>query len=124
MSSAELRHNALLRQGFFHASAHPLKLTCRVLLLSLGFVITEVATRVHADSTIAHCLLSDPSPAVQVESGPCRFSQRQGNVTIIFGDRAFDFPVSESGLRYQRSNSTAGIRFDMSSGSSLEVLWR
>ena len=102
----------------------PLKLTSRLLLLSTLLAFAEPTGRVHADSTIAHCLLSDSSPAVQVESGPCRFSQRQGNVTIIFGNRAFDFPVSESGLRYQRSNSTAGIRFDMSGGSSLEVLWR
>ena len=103
---------------------HPLKLTCRLLLLSLGFVITEVATRVHADSTIAHCQLSNHNPSVPVKSGPCRFSQRQGNVFIIFGERTFNFPDRDAVLRYQRSNRKSGIRFDMSEGSTLEVLWR
>ena len=103
---------------------HPLKLTCRVLLLSLGFTITEAATRVHADSTMAYCLLSDQNPSVPLESGPCRFSQRQGNVTIIFREQTFNFPYSEAGLRYQRSNSKTGIRFDMSGGTTIEVLWR
>ena len=103
---------------------HPLKLTCRVLLLSLGFAITEAATMVHADSTIAHCQLSNHNPSVPLQSGPCRFSQRQGNVTIMFREQTFNFPYSEAGLRYQRSNSTTGIRFDMSGGSTIEVLWR
>ncbi|KZR91190.1 hypothetical protein MITS9508_00428 [Synechococcus sp. MIT S9508] len=66
---------------------HPLKLTCRVLLLSLGFAITEAATRVNADSTIAHCQLSHHNPSVQLQSGPCRFSQRQGYVTIMFREQ-------------------------------------
>tara|TARA_B100001093_G_C26039121_1_gene681470 strand:+ start:82 stop:405 length:324 start_codon:yes stop_codon:yes gene_type:complete len=102
----------------------PLKLTCRLLLLSLGFAITEVATRVHADSTIAHCQLSNHTPSVSLQSGPCRFSQRQGNVTIMFREQTFNFPYSEAGLRYQRSNSRTGIRFDMSGGATIEVLWR
>ena len=103
---------------------HPLKLSCRFLLLSLGVVITEAATRVHADSTIAHCQLSNHNPSIPLQSGPCRFSQRQGNVTIMFREQTFDFPHSEAGQRYQRSNSTTGIRFDMPGGSTIEVLWR
>lgn len=103
---------------------HPLKLTCRLLLLSLGLAIPEPGTRVHADSTIAHCQLSHHNPSVPVESGPCRFSQRQGNVTIMFRERTFNFPYREAGLRYQRSNSKSGIRFDMSDESTIEVLWR
>ncbi|WP_156485099.1 hypothetical protein [Synechococcus sp. MIT S9508] len=35
-----------------------------------------------------------------------------------------NFPYSEAGLRCQRSNSTTGIRFDMSGGTTIEVLWR
>ena len=103
---------------------HPLKLTCRLLLLILGFAITEVATRVHADSTIAHCQLSHHIPSIPLQSGPCRFSQRQGNVTIMFREQTFNFPYSEAGQSYQRSNSTTGIRFDMSGGATIEVLWR
>ena len=103
---------------------HPLKLSCRFLLLSLGVVITEAATRVHADSTIAPCQLSHHNPSVPLQSGPCRFSQRQGNVTIMFREQTFDFPYSEAGQRYQRSHSKTGIRFDMPGGSTIEVLWR
>ncbi|WP_114993189.1 hypothetical protein [Synechococcus sp. UW179A] len=103
---------------------NPLKLSSRLLLLAACFTIAQPATRVDADSTMAHCLLSDQNPSLPVESGPCRFSQRQGNVTIMFRRRTFDFPYREAGLRYQRSNSKAGIRFDMSEGSSIEVLWR
>ena len=102
----------------------PLKLTGRLLLLSVGLAISEPATRVHADSTIAHCRLSHQNPSVPVESGPCRFSQRQGNVTILFREQTFDFPYGEGGLRYQRSNSQSGIRFDTTEGSTIEVLWR
>ena len=103
---------------------HPRELICRLLLLSLGFAITEAATRVHADSTIAHCQLSHHNPSVPLQSGPCRFSQRQGNVTILFREQTFNFSYSEAGLRYQRSNSRTGIRFDMSGGTTIEVLWR
>ena len=103
---------------------HPLKLTCRLLTLSLGFVITEAASKVHADSTIAHCQLSHHIPSIPLQSGPCRFSQRQGNVTILFREQTFNFSYSEAGLRYQRSNSRTGIRFDMSGGTTIEVLWR
>ena len=102
----------------------PLKLTCKFLLLNACFAISEPVMRVHADSTIAHCQLSNQNPSVPVESGPCRFSQRQGNVTIMFRAQTFNFPHSEVGLRYQRSNNTTGIRFDMSEGSTIEVLWQ
>ncbi|QNJ23253.1 putative conserved secreted protein [Synechococcus sp. MIT S9220] len=83
-----------------------------------------MATRVHADSTIAHCQLSHHNPSIPLQSGPCRFSQRQGNVTIMFRDQTFNFPYSAAGQSYQRSNSTTGIRFDMSGGATIEVLWR
>ena len=103
---------------------HPLTFTCRFLLLSLGFAISEAATRVHADSTIAHCRLSHHNPSVPLQSGPCRFSQRQGNVTIMVRERTFNLPYREAELRYERSNSKSGIRFDMPGGSTVEVLWR
>ena len=124
MSSADSRHNALLRRAFFMHLQQPLKLTCKLLLLSACFTIAQPDMRVHADSTIAHCLLSDQNPSDPVESGPCRFSQRQGNVFIIFGEQTFNFPDREAGVRYQRSNRKSGIRFDMFEGSTIEVLWR
>ena len=124
MSSAELRHIALLRQGFFMPLPNALKLTCKLLLLSVRFAISEPVMRVHADSTMARCLLSDQNLSLPVESGPCRFSQRQGNVTIMFRERTFNFPDKDAGLRYQRSNRKTGIRFDMPGGSTVEVFWR
>ena len=42
----------------------------------------------------------------------------------MFLEQTFNFPYSEAGLRYQRSNSTTGIRFNMSGGATIEVLWR
>ena len=104
--------------------SHWQKHTLQLLLLSACFLITEAAMRANADSTIAHCRLSHQNPSVPVESGPCRFSQRQGNVTILFREQTFDFPYGEGGLRYQRSNSQSGIRFDTTEGSTIEVLWR
>ena len=102
----------------------PLKLTSRLLLLSTLLAFAEPTGRVHADSTIAHCQLSHHNPSIPLQSGPCRFSQRQGNVTIMFREQTFNFPYSEAGQSYQRSNSTTGIRFDMSGGATIEVLWR
>ncbi len=42
----------------------------------------------------------------------------------MFREQTFNFPYSEAGQSYQRSNSTTGIRFDMSGGARIEVLWR
>ncbi len=103
---------------------NPLKLSSQLLMLSACFIIVQPVTRVYADSTMARCLLSDQNLSLPVESGPCRFSQRQGNVTIMFRERTFNFPYREAGLRYERSNSKSGIRFDMPGGSTVEVLWR
>ena len=102
----------------------PLKLTGRLLLLSVGLAISEPATRVHADSTIAHCRLKGDTPSVPVETGPCRFSQRQGNVTILFRDRYYNFPYEQDGVLYHRSNSKTGIRFVRAGRFTLEVLWK
>ena len=58
------------------------------------------------------------------EVGPCWFSQRQGNVDIRFGSRAFHFPAADRGWAYQRINSAAGIRFSLEGRYSLQVSWR
>ena len=103
---------------------NPLKLSSQLLMLSACFIIVQPVTRVYADSTMARCLLSDQNLSLPVESGPCRFSQRQGNVTIMFRERTFNFPDKDAGLHYQRSNRKTGIRFDMPGGSTVEVFWR
>ena len=104
--------------------SHLQKHTLQLLLLSACFLITEAAMRANADSTIAHCRLKGDTPSVPVETGPCRFSQRQGNVTILFRGRYYNFPYEQDGVLYHRSNSKTGIRFVRAGRFTLEVLWK
>ena len=95
------------------------------LALLAGFSGVDVASRVpvRADSTEARCHLMLPHGSTPAETGPCWFSQRQGNVDVHFGGRAFHFPVTEQGHRYQRINSSEGIRFSREVQFQLQVLW-
>ena len=78
-----------------------------------------------ADSTVAFCQLSRPDRSIPVESGPCQFSQRQGNVDVRMGKRwLFHFAANQQGQHYQRINSEQGIRFSRDGHYSLTVLWR
>ena len=79
---------------------------------------------VRADSSEAECQLSWVDRNLPEERGPCWFSQRQGNVDIRFGARAFHYPAADQGRVYQRSNSSAGIRFRLEGQYSLQVRWR
>jgi len=77
-----------------------------------------------ADSTSATCLFSRHDHTVPVEKGPCTFSQRQGNVTVRFGERDFNFPSAEQDRTYQRSASREGIRFNREGQYTLRVFWQ
>ena len=90
-------------------------------LLGLAF---GSASPVRADSSEAECQLSWADRTRPDERGPCWFSQRQGNVDIRFGARAFHYPAADQGRVYQRSNSSAGIRFRLEGLYSLQVRWR
>ena len=52
----------------------------RLMLLGLGPGLPA-----RADSTLAYCQLSRHDHTLAVESGPCQFSQRQGNVNVLMG---------------------------------------
>ena len=95
------------------------------LALLAGFSGVDVATRLPmwADSTEARCHLMLPDVSTPAETGPCWFSQRQGNVDVRFGGRDFHFPATEQGRRYQRINSAEGIRFNREGQFQLQVLW-
>ena len=93
-------------------------------LLALGLLMAAGATGVSADSTSARCRLMHDNSSIPVESGVCRFSQRQGNVTILFRDRWFNFPYEDDGQHYERSHTETGIRFERSGRYTLDVLWR
>ena len=89
-------------------------------LLGLGPVLTA-----RADSTLAYCQLSRHDHTIAVESGPCQFSQRQGNVNVLMGQRwAFRFPADQQGQSYQRSASDQGLRFNREGDYTLSVFWR
>lgn len=91
-------------------------------ILLLGASAATAPSR--ADSTTATCLFSLHDHTVPVERGPCSFSQRQGNVTVRFGEREFQFPSAEEGRTYERSASNEGIRFNREGQYTLRVLWR
>ncbi len=95
----------------------------RLLPLALALSAAGSATPALADSTEATCILSRHDHTIPVEKGACRFSQRQGNVNVRFGDWAFSFPSAEQDKTYQRSNTTEGIRFNREGQYTLQVLW-
>lgn len=63
----------------------PLQVNAAVALLGLSLVSWPAIAR--ADSTEAFCQLSRHDHTIPVESAPCLFSQRQGNVTVQMGKR-------------------------------------
>ena len=80
-------------------------------------------TPAQADSTQATCWLSRHDHTMPVETGPCRFSQRQGNANVRFNHWAFHFPSAEQGKTYQRTNTASGIRFNREGAYTLQVRW-
>lgn len=79
-----------------------------------------------ADSAAAYCVLSKARVREVPQQGPCRWSQRQGNVTILFNSREYDFPASEDGTTYTRVNregAEAGPVFTRKGQYTLSVYW-
>ena len=52
------------------------------------------------------------------------WSQRQGNASITFQGRRYDFSADQSGKTYDRSNLEQGIRFNREGEYTLTVHWR
>lgn len=81
-----------------------------------------------ADSTQAYCVLSraGKASAAAIEQGLCVWSQRQGNVNILFNKREYAFPVDEEGKSYTRINrqDEAGPVFTRAGLYTLSVYWR
>lgn len=96
----------------------------RLLLLLVALSASAALAPARADTTTATCLYSVHDHTVPVERGPCTFSQRQGNATVRFGERAFDFPSAEDGRTYTRSASDEGLRFNREGQYTLRVLWQ
>ena len=97
----------------------PSRLLPLIALLSASAALAPA----RADSTSATCVFSRHDHTVPVEQGPCTFSQRQGNVTVRFGAREFNFHSAEQNRTYQQSASSEGIRFNREGQSTLQVLW-
>lgn len=80
-----------------------------------------------ADSTAAYCVLSKTTAKAAPQQGPCRWSQRQGNVSITFQSRVYDFPAEQDGKTYTRINrdgAEAGPVFTRKGQYTLSVYWR
>jgi len=92
------------------------------LIALLGASVAVAPAR--ADSMEASCILSRHDHTLPLEKRPCLFSQRQGNVTVRFGEQIFRFLSDEQGITYQRDNRSDGIRFNREGLYTLQVLWR
>ena len=80
-----------------------------------------------ADSTAAYCVLSKANAKTVPQQGPCRWSQRQGNVSITFLSMDYDFPADQDGKSYTRVNRDgveAGPVFTRKGQYVLSVYWR
>lgn len=80
-----------------------------------------------ADSAAAYCVLSKANAKTAPQQGPCRWSQRQGNVTITFQFREDDFRSDQEGRTYTRLNrdgAEAGPVFTRKGQYTLSVYWR
>lgn len=80
-----------------------------------------------ADSTAAYCVLSKANAKTAPQQGHCRWSQRQGNVTINFQSREYEFPADQDGKTYTRLNrdgAEAGPVFTRKGKYTLSVYWK
>ncbi|MFY9251434.1 MAG: hypothetical protein WAO48_09810, partial [Vulcanococcus sp.] len=57
------------------------------LLTLIGIAALSQQPPARADNTVAYCQLSRHDHTIALESGPCAFSQRQGNVNVQMGKR-------------------------------------
>jgi len=93
----------------------------------LSSLATAISPPAWADSTAAYCVLSKAKATMAPQQGPCRWSQRQGNVTIQFNAKTYDFPADQEGKAYTRLNrdgAEAGPVFTRKGQYTLSVYWR
>ena len=97
----------------------------RLALLIVALPSAALSSPAWADSREAFCRLSRHGHTIPVEEGPCRFSQRQGNVTVEMGKRwVFRFASDADGKDVQRENIATGIRFSREGHYTLTVFWQ
>lgn len=95
--------------------------------LALTTSAAAIPMPVRADSTAAFCVLSQARSKTAPQEGPCRWSQRQGNVTVTFQSKTYDFPAEQEGKTYSRLNREgpeAGPVFTRKGQYTLSVYWR
>jgi hypothetical protein len=93
----------------------------------LAALTGAMAPAAWADSTAAYCVLTKSNAKAAPQQGPCRWSQRQGNVSITFQSREYDFPAEQDGKTYTRMNrdgAEAGPVFTRKGQYTLSVYWR
>lgn len=93
----------------------------------LGALTGTMSPAAWADSSAAYCVLSKSNAKAAPQQGPCRWSQRQGNVSITFQSREYDFPAEQDGKTYTRMNrdgAEAGPVFTRKGQYTLSVYWR
>jgi hypothetical protein len=103
---------------------HRLALACAA---AVSTTTAASPTPARADSMTATCVLSKANAKVAPQEGPCRWSQRQGKVTITFQSREYDFPADQDGKTYTRVNregQEAGPMFTRKGEYTLSVYWR
>lgn len=107
-------------------SPSPMRRALIALGLGAGLgLLAACSNKAEADVTSAWCVLftaADSNPELP-EPLRCRFSQRQGNVTVSFNEQLFEFPASEQGKTYQRDNHSTGIGFSREDDYTLVVFW-
>ena len=93
-------------------------------LLTLSLSTTDLTSPAWADSGETFCRLSRHDHTIPVEEGPCRFSQRQGNVNVEMSERwVFRFASDVDGKDDQRENTGTGIRFRREGHYTLSMFW-
>lgn len=93
-------------------------------LLSTALLTAALGQAAHADGTEAFCNLSAHDHTAVMVSGPCGFSQRQGNSAVIFQGKRYAFAAGDEGKSYTRSAIEQGIRFNREGEYTLTVLWK
>ena len=97
----------------------------RLALLTVALASAALSSPAWADSREAFCGLNRHDHTIPVEEGPCRFSQRQGNVTVEMGKRwVFRFASDADGKDVQRENIATGIRFSREVHYTPTVFWQ
>lgn len=96
-------------------------------VVALGSLAGAMSPAALADSAAAYCVLSNANSKTVPLQGPCRWTQRQGNVTITFQSRVYEFPVDQDGKTYTRVNregQEAGPVFTRNGRYTLSVYWQ